>query len=208
MFKLNNHTICTLFTVCWAMLCRLFSAFFFICVLVTKGILRLHLRHTCWYKVKDKYRYWNSRANGLPKTIQCIQFYSLQVQGQKSRPLYFFILIFCWFCYNIRTFINFIIYIDLLTKNGIFIKNILPDVCIKTILWLVRKRNGFIFYKYKLNSNKMEIISTHQTLFSTKSYKNSFSFGNDELDAWIEHHRLFRKPLSIAIKLLTDTMSR
>lgn len=108
LFKLNNHTICTLFTVCWAMLCRLFSAFFFICVLVTKGILRLHLRHTCWYKVKDKYRYWNSRANGLPKTIQCIQFYSLQVQGQKSRPLYFFILIFCWFCYNIRTFINFI----------------------------------------------------------------------------------------------------
>lgn len=54
----------------------------------------------------------------------------------------------------------------------------------------------------------MVIISTHQTLFSTKTYINSFSFGNDELDAWIEHHRLFRKPLSIAIKLLTDTMSR
>lgn len=103
------------------------------------------------------------------------------------------------------------LYIDLLTKNGIFIKKTFYLTFaskLTYILWLVSKRNGFIFYKYKLNSNKMVIISTHQTLFSTKTYINSFSFGNDELDAWIEHHRLFWKPLSIAIKLLTDTMSR
>lgn len=188
------------------MLCRLFSAFFFICVLVTKGILRLHLRHTCWYKVKDKYRYLNSRANGLQKnnTMYTILFFA----GARSKieaAIFFhfdFLLVLLQYTYFHK------LYIDLLTKNGIFIKNILPDVCIKTILWLVSKRNGFIFYKYKLNSNKMVIISTHQTLFSTKSYINSFSFGNDELDAWIEHNRLFRKPLSIAIKLLTDTMSR
>lgn len=113
----------------------------------------------------------------------------------KNRGRYIFLF---WF------FAGFVLYtyfhkLRFVNQKLNFHKKHLPDVCIKTILWLVSKRNGFIFYKYKLYSNKMVIISTHQTLFSTKSYINSFSFGNDELDAWIEHHRLFRKPLSIAI---------
>lgn len=31
------------------------------------------------------------------------------------------------------------LYIDLLTKNGIFIKNILPDVCIKTYVYFMTR---------------------------------------------------------------------